>query len=857
MTAPTRPPRWARAVLSFLVPESGREAIGDLDEEYEAFVLPERGRAAANRWYVGQVVRSAPTYIRARLQQLGASHADVILDVRFALRILRRRTGFSVAMVATLALALGVATSIYSVAHAVLLAPLPMHEPNRVVRPLPDELFFLGAGEIEPFAERMTTLESFAAWGRTLFLFESEADAEEVRGARVSWTHFDVLGAAPMLGRGFVRDDAASDAAIILSHGLWTRRFGGEEGVVGSTIDLFGEEVTVVGVMPPGHVPIEHDWEAWRPIPLDLERVAQSGFAGQGRLAAGASLADARAELRRVLPELWEEGGYVSPPQEREGLEVQALDEWLIGDAGQVLRTLLAAAGLVLLLACVNVSNLVLAQSRRRRGEFAIRTALGGSRGRLMRLRAIELLVLCALGGMVALGAAALSMNGLGALLPAELPRASQIRLSGPVLLFTGVATLLSAVLVGTLPTVGEGRARVALKSGGRNRLRAALVTGQMALAVLLVVGAGLMLRTLQSLRSVDTGFTAAQVVTVRPSPPSDRYPDDQALRDYYGRISAEVERLPSVSAVGGIQFLPMTPGGWWSRYRPEGLVVPDGENEPRTAMRVVTGEYFDAMQIRLLGGRTLEESDGAAGAEPVVVVNETLARDAFAQEDAVGRTVHLGDTSARIVGVVADVRQSDVRTQAHPEMYIPFGARPWRRMHIVAHVASADAVSLREVADAVRGVDPTVALLGPRSMTEIVGTTFGSTRLLTVLLTVFGIVGLGLGAVGVYAVTAQSVEERRRDIGIRVALGAARSGVAAQTILTSMVPVVAGLVIGWGLAVFGTRWIEGLLFDVAPLDVPTFAVAPLVLVAVATLATIVPAVSASRVDPVRSLQEQ
>lgn len=779
-----------------------------------------------------------------------------MLDVRFAIRVLRRRAGFSAAMIATFALALGVATSIYSVAHAVLLAPLPIEEPHRIVRPLPDELFFMQAEEIAPFAERMTTLESFAAWGRTLFLFQGDRDAEEVRGARVSWNHFDLLGVQPIIGRGFVREDAAADDAVILSHGLWSRRFGGDESLIGRTIDLARQSVTVVGVMPPDHVPIEYDWEAWRTIPLDLDRVAGSGFAGQGRLATGASLGDARDELRRVLPSLWEERGYVSPPEERAGLEVQTLDRWLMGDAGRLLRTLLGAAGLVGLLACVNVSNLVLAQRRRRQGEFAIRKALGGSRVRLVRLRAIELLVLSGLGGLAALALAAASMEWLPAILPAELPRVAHIRISWQVVSFAAVSTLASAFVVGVLPSIGDRRASLGLRSHPRDRLRSVFVSGQMALAVLLIVGAGLMLRTLQSLHAVDTGFSAAHVVTVRPSPPSDRYPDDTAMLEYYARIQAELERLPTVTAVGAIQFLPMTPGGWWSRYRPEGLVVRDGENEPRTAMRVVSGAYFDAMRIRIVRGRRLEDADGQPGADPVVVVNETLARDAFSEDDPIGRVVHVGDTSARIVGVVGDVRQSDVRTRAHPEMYVPYGARPWRRMHVVASVEVVDEEALTQVAEAVRGVDPAVALLGPRHMTDIVGTTFAPARLMAVLLTLFGVVSLGLGAVGVYAVTAQSVEERRRDIGIRVALGARRSAVARRTVRRSMVPVCVGLGVGWGVAVFAVRSLEALLFEVATLDPRTFALAPVVLLGVAILASVIPALSASRVDPVQSLQE-
>ncbi len=875
------PPRLASALVVWLAgPGDPGSLVGDLDEEYTSYQLPNRGRRAADSWYRRQVVLSLPALVVRRLRgkpdrgtglakggRVGGSPPGELLgDLRFALRVLRRRPGYTVATVLTLGLGLGVNTTLFTVVHAVLLRPLPFADVDRLVRPVPDELFFIDASEAELLDQRMTTFESFAAWGRTLFLFTDGAEAEEVRGARVSWSHFDMLGVEAMLGRTFVRDDAATDDAIVLGHGLWVRRFGADPSVVGGTVDLYGRVVRVIGVLGPEHVPVEYDWQAWRPIPLDPEAIANSGLAANARLRDGVTLEQARQEFRRVMPEIWEGGGYVASAEERASLDMAPLGDWLLGDVRTPLAVLTAAVALILLLACVNVSSLMIAQGGSRADEFALRAALGGSRARVGRQVLIEVTVLTAMGGLLAVGLGSMSLGWLSSILPAELPRADAIALGPEVMVFTVVAAIVAVLLTGTLPAVrAAGRAPARLVSAGRRgggsrervRARFLLVSTEMAMAVVLVVGASLTLRSLASLQSVDPGFEANGVVTVRPSPPSATYGDDQALAAYYDRLGERLRGLRGVTSVGGIQFLPMTPGGWWASYLPEGRALGDHESRPNTAVRVVWGDYFETMRIPVVEGRDFEPTDRLDGAEPVALINEALVAEAFPGGDAVGRAFALGDATFRVAGVVADVRQSDVRQAGHPEIYLPFSARPWRRTHLVVRgTTDAEALAVA-VGQVVREVDAGVSMEGPRTMTTIVEGTIADARLLTTLLTLFGLTGLALGAVGVHGVTAQSVAERRREIGIRLALGAERTAVTRSTVASGLRPVVVGLGAGVIVALLVGRTLDTVLFDVRASDPGSIAVASLVLVLVALSALLLPALRAGRTDPVQSLRQE
>jgi predicted permease len=859
------PPRLARALLRWFSASLYRgAALGDLDEEYRRFVRPDRSRLSADLWYWRQVLGSIPAFLVRRSPIL---NGDLRRDVSQAFRILAFRPAFTIATVCSLGLGLGMNTAAFSVVNAVLVRPLPYENADRVVRPLPSSLFFLDASQALRLRERLTTVEDLAAWGRTLLLFDDGSEAVEVRGATVDWNHFSMLGATARLGRTFVREDAVAGDAVILSHGLWSRFFGGDPSVVGNTVVVSGAPVRIVGVMGPDYVPMETDWQAWRTNSLDAER-ATTALAVNLMRGGGVTLGEVESEFVSVWLAMLDEGRYAATAEERAEMVVVPLREWLLGDARASLLVLLGAVSLILLLACVNVANLLLAQLGRRGQEFGIRAALGGGGGAVVRQVLVELGLLAVMGGALGLALAWLVVSGLPGLLPAEIPRAGGVTVSPGVLLYGLIATLVATGLAGVVPVVRSSRdgavvnpacgSRTATGGRGRSRLRSILVAAEMAFAVILVVGAGLMVRSFVALTSVDPGFDPKGVVTVRPSPPSSRYPGGDDLIQYYERVTARLAALPGVESVGGIQFLPMTSGGWWSVYRPEGEPYADDQALPRVAIRLLMPGYLRTMGQALLQGRDIGPDDAEAE-EMGVLVNETLARAAFGDGNAPGRLLWLGSdlsTPVRVVGVVADVRQTDLRTPTHREIYMPSAYSAFRRMHLVVRAEGDPRALLGPVAAAVHQVDGRVPLDGPRLVTDVIGGTYSETRLLTGLLGLFGVIAVLVGAIGVYGVSAQAVSERLRELGVRIALGADRSSVATGTVARGMIPVGGGLVTGLAVAFLSVRFLESQLFGVTARDPLTLVVGPAVLAAVAFTSTLLPAFRASRVDPVEVLRQ-
>jgi len=852
--------------MAWVTPERHRDQLlGDLDEEYRRFIRPSRSRVSADLWYWRQVLGTAPSLIRRRSTFL---NGDLRRDLGQALRVLVRRPAFSLAVVGTLALGIGANTAVFSVVDAVVVRPLPFGNVDRVVRPLPHALFFLNATRASRLRERLSTVEDLAGWGRSLFLFDNGAEALEVRGATVDWNHFAMLGAQPMLGRTFIREDAQARDAVIITHGLWQRVFGGDPSVVGGSFQVSGRSMRLVGVMGPDHVPMETDWQAWRPQPLDPSQ-SSSALAVNLLLRPGVSVGEAESEFRAVWMQLLQEAQYEPDPEERAEMVVVPFRDWLLGDATASLLVILGAVSLILLLACVNVANLLLAHFGRRAQEFGIRAALGGGDGAVVRQILLEVGLLATVGGVLGLAFAWSALAALVGQFPADLPRAGGVGISSGVVLYGVLATGVTVAVAGVLPVLrarGDGAA-ASLASGGRTttggraraRIRALLVTAEVSFAVVLVVGAGLMVRSFTALNAVDPGFDAEGVVTVRPSPPSSRYPEPEDLIQYYERVTAELAAIPGVESVGSIQFLPMTSGGWWSSYRPDGQAFAEGQARPRMAVRLVTPGYLRTLGQRLLDGRDVTAKD-VEGEEFGALVNETLAREAFGTTDAVGELLHMGGDEgarARVVGVVGDVRQTDLRTPTHPELYLPSAYTAWRRMHMVVRASGDPTALLRPVAVAVRRVDPGVHIDGPQLVTEVIGGTYAETRLVTTLLALFGLIALSVGGVGVYGVTAQAVSERTREIGVRIALGADRVGVARWTVLHGLVPVGVGLAAGLLIAWSSARLIESQLYGVGSRDPLTLVIGPLLLALVAVVATLLPALRASRVDPIEVLSQE
>lgn len=796
---------------------------------------------------------------------------DFLQDVRFALRSLARRPGFLVVALVTLTLGLGANVAIFSVVQSVVLRPLPYADAERLVRLQPDSLFPSSLDEALYLDENARTLDGVAAWGRALFLLETGgAPPEELRGAVVAPHHFAVLGAPPALGRGFEPADGfeGAEPVVILGHGLWQRRFGGDESVVGRQVQFSGRPRTVVGVLGPDHQRIEEDWQVWAPMTRNVEAFGDRPLAINARLADGVSLAAAQDEVRTLMTRFWSARGLEATEADVASVSLVPLRDWLLGDADLRLMLLLAAVGLVLLIACINVANLLLARGGSRRQELSVRAALGAGRERIVRLLLTESLVLGGVGGVLGLAFGALLLRLGMPYLPADLPRADAIGLDPSVFLFAFAASLLASLLFGLLPawrsTRGARRSSLGSRDfGGSSWVGSALVAGEVALALTVVVVAGLMTKSFLRLDSVDPGFEAEGVVAVRPSPPSERYDTDEKVIAYYELVMEQIETVPGVERVGAIPFLPMTPGGAWARYRTDATRAATGDL-PGTSQRPVTPDYFATMDIARLAGRSFTARDDADTPQ-VVVVNRTLAESAWpglSPDEAVGQRLFLGGeqpTALQVVGVVDDVRQSRLDVPAFAEVYLPFAQGPWRRMYLASRVDPSVDPSSRAnaIREAVLSVDRNVAVSGALLLDEAVGATSAGTGFVAGLLSAFGLLALTLGALGVYGVTVQAVLARRRELGIRMALGARRADVLRGTLARGLRPVLAGLVLGAGGALAAGRLVEGLLFEVSTTDAAVLALGAAVLAAAATLALLGPARRASRVDPMAVLRDE
>ncbi len=861
MTNPHRPPRLAGHLLDLLDPSG--EARPDLDEEYVRHRRAETGALRAYAWYVSQVVRSAP-HLWRRSSPPGSFVAEMWVDAASAARMVRRRPGPALLVVATLAIALGINTSVFSLTWSVVMRPLPFAHQDRLVRIHPDELFYIGLAGAQRVAEEAPSFEEILPWGRTLFTLTSADPAEELRGAVVQHRHFTALGTRPLLGRDFTREDALAEPsdAVILSHAVWTRAFGADPSVVGGPVEIGGRTRTLVGVMGPEHVPMEPDWEAWAPLPLDP---ADSGWALalNGLLRPGVSAGSVEAEIRRALSVAWTEGGATMSDEDVAAVRVVSLREHLLGEVRTPLVVLLTAVVFVLLLACANVATLLLAQGSARQGEIAVRASLGAGRWRILRQLTLEMLLLASGAAAAGIVFATTLQAWASSRLPGTVPRADQWEVGTAAVVFTFGAALLAVVAGGVLPGWGTARGgdSAAVLRGGKRRsagrLSAGLVGLQVALSVLLVIGAGLMTRSFVALSAVDPGFRPDGAVAVRLTPPNGRY-EGESVTFFYDEVRRAAESSPEIESAGAILFLPMTPGGAWSSYHPPGAATAEG-NLPTTAFRIVTPGYLETMEVDLVAGRYLDEGDGA-DAEAVAVINRTLARHAFRSPDPVGRVLVLGRAgtdTVRVVGVVDDVRQSDLRTDVFPELYRPLAQQPMNRLYMVARASNDPGRALVALHDAVRRVDADVLLSRSGHVLDIVRESMGTTRLVTQLLGLFGVLAVLLGAIGIYGVSAQNVAVRRKEMGIRMALGADGARVARQTLLSGLVPVAVGIVVGLGTAAGTAGTLQSLLFAVEPRDLVTFVAVPafFTLVAVASLA--VPMVRAGGTDPVETLRSE
>ena len=794
-------------------------------------------------------------------------------DFAYALRSLRSAPGFALIALLTLALGIGANTAIFSVVRGVLLRPLPFPDAERIVR-----IWHANPGEgnlrsqvSEPdFLEwsaatkRLSSIAGYwyAPGGSTTNLV-GQGRPEVIEGAYITPQFFNTLGVSAALGRVIRPEEAVvgNDRFLVISHGFWLRRFAGDAHIVGKALTIDNEPYTVLGVMPPEFTFPADRIDYWVPLstqPADnIGRQRSSRFIDViGRVAPGSTPAQVHDELAAVSRRTAE----IEP--EAQGftdVTVASVREALLGEVRRPLLVLLGAVAFVLLITCVNIAGLLLARATARQRELAVRAALGAGRGRIVRQLLTESLVLAFLGGLLGIGLAWVGVRALGAYGAAELPRADFIRIDGTVLLFALLASTGAGIFFGLLPALratsqniqGTLRAGARGSVGGQGqRLRAALVVAEVALAAVLVVGAGLATRSFARILDVDPGFQPRNVLAVRLSV-GDAIEDRMS---YHDALFTRIAALPGVEAVGGAKNLPLRGSGEaWPMTVP-GSAAGAAEKEVHTPVHHVSVGYFKAMGIPLRGGRNLALSD-IATAPLVLVVNESFARRHWPGQSAVGQTVRIGDDVAQVVGVVGDVRQKSLTEPPEPMAYIHYGQNQRSGLSMAIRTAGDPLLHASAVRNAIWSVNKDQTIKSVESMESIVGTTVARPRLLASLLVLFGVMGLLLGALGIYGVLAFAVTQRRQEIGVRVALGASPRSVLGLVVRQGMVLALAGVVAGIIGAFALTRVMAAVLYEVEATDLATFATVIAVLLATAFVASWLPARRALRIHPVQALR--
>ncbi|MBF5043479.1 ABC transporter permease [Aggregicoccus sp. 17bor-14] len=794
----------------------------------------------------------------------------LLQDLRFALRTLLRRPGFTLAVVLTLALGIGANSAIFATVEAVLLRPLPLREPERVVQVW---------GTHPDVGEEAASLPDFRDWrdGQSAVRLAALANSalnltglgepQRVPTGGASADFFEVMGAAPALGRGFTAQEARTGQGqvVVLSHGFWKRQLGGSPSALGRTLTLDGRPYTVVGVAPEGLEAVFPRLQLWVPLPDDSSEARRADFLRvYGRLAPGASVESAQAQLRAVAARLTQEHPDTNA---RWSVAVRGLHAEFTRPARPALLLFSGAVALVLLIACANVANLLLAQGAARERELAVRTALGASRGRLVRQLLTESLLLSCLGGALGL---LFAVWGADALVQLR-PRALQ-GLAGGVdavsVLFTLGLSLLTGVLFGLVPALrlarapqGTGLLRQASGgAGGGRRLRGALVLAEVALALMLLVGAGLLVRSFGRLQQVDPGFEPAGVLSGVLSLPEARYAKDADEAALYGRLLERVNALPGVERAALASNLPLSGGGNYLNMGIEGRdSAGDGPQDAETAS--VSARYFEALHIPLREGRTFAASD-VAGAPDVAVVNEALVRRFFGGKSPLGARVTLdGKRYFRIVGVVGDVRSESLGEQAYRQLYVPLAQVPAPRVMLAVRAAGGTDAAALALSPGVRrelaALDAQLPLAEVQPLSESLGRELSAPRVNVRVLGLFAAVALLLAALGIYGVMAYAVAQRTREIGIRMALGADAADVLRLVVRQGMAPALLGVGAGLAGALATSRLLSGLLYGVAATDLATFALVPLGLLAVALLAAWLPARRATHVDPTEALRAE
>ena len=803
----------------------------------------------------------------------------LLQDLRYGTRSLLKTPGLALTAVAALALGIGANTAIFSVVDAVLLRPMPYARPEHLLmlwqndtnRSVPRE--WVSPANFLDWKRDTRTFESLAAFRDRSYDLTGSAEPERIDGQWVSASLFPTLGVKPLYGRVFLEEEDRPGAAqvAVLSHRLWQRRFGSDPGIVGKPITLNGQSVTVVGIMPPGFRFPGSDDELWMPLAFDDQMAGLRHslmLRVVGRLAPGATVAQARAEMDTIGGRL--EKAY---PDANTGMGITLipLQEEMVGEVRTALLILLGAVAFVLLIACANVANLLLSRAAARHKEMAIRASLGAGRARLLRQLLTESVMLSLVGGVLGALLALWGVDLLQLSIPADVPRFRPIVVDARVLLFTLGVSVLTGLLFGVLPALDSSRLDLneALRDGtrgtpgrARGRARDLLVVGEIGVAFVLLIGAGLLIRSFGRIRELDPGFRTDRVLTLRMGIPRAKYGELPKRMAFYRQLLDRVGALPGVRSSGLISFLPLTFTGGSYSYTIEGRPPAPSGQEPFAVYRLVSSDLLRSLGVPLRRGRGFTEQDDEK-APRVAIISESLARRDFPGEDPIGRRIALGvggpeDELLLIVGIAGDVRHFELDRDPRPALYVPYAQESefWLAPHDLVVRAQADPLALAAaVREAIRSIDPEQTVSNVRTMEAVMSEAVARRRFSTLLLGAFAGVAVLLAALGTYGVIAHSVARRTQEIGIRMALGARPIDVLRMVLGQGTRLAILGAVLGVVCALALTRLMGSLLFGVSPTDPMTFFLTALVLPAIAVLASFVPARRATRVDPMIALR--
>ena len=798
-----------------------------------------------------------------------------LTDLRYAARALTRMPGFTAVAALTLALGVGANTAIFSVVYGVLLRPLGVTEPERLV-------FLFQTNLAEGRTRSGTSPANFNDWraetqsfdGLTAFIWESvtlqgDQEAEELGAClMVSANFFSVLGIEPAAGRTFRAEDEVEKRrgqVTVISHALWQRRWGGDPGAIGRKVRLDGEAYEIVGVMPPGVDLPQGAVDLWIPQDFDPENPSMTRrLVSIGRLGDGVGIEQAQAEMSLLSERLAE----VYPEYRNWDVTLVPAHEWVVGRTRPAILVAFGAVGLVLLIACANMANLLLARAAVREREMATRRALGASRRRILRQVLTESGLLAILGGGLGVLLALAGHQLLIRLSPGILPRLGDVRLDLPVLGFAAAVSLATGMVFGLAPALHATGVNLggALAEGGRGaagsrrfrRARTALVVAQVAVAVTLLAGAGLLLRSLWGLTQVDPGFRAEGAVAARIGLDDAAYPDNDAEGQYFERLLERLRAQPGMRAAGVVSGLPMDPLGidFAIPYEAEGQSFGEDEQRSRADFRVASSGYFASLGVPLLSGRDFDDRDGKG--KPVTIVNQTMARQVWPGENPIGRRLTIyfsGRDTYEVVGVVDDVKFRGLSAEPRPEMYLPLARAPFGWMTVVARTDGDAAALIPTLRREALAIDPAQPIHSAFTVAQLVANSTADSRFYAVLLGCFAAVALALSAAGIYGVITYWVNRRTREIGLRMALGADRGAVVGIVLGRGLAVTAIGLVVGVAGAFATTRLLADMLFGVGPMDPLVLAAVAVVLAAVAVAACYLPARRASRLAPTEALR--